>query len=105
MNLLRALVDVTLGVQITMKRASGEPPVEHLDAADFDDSMQLFDFKARGFGIENDLPHQRLPPRQHTIDGDIRKLIHILILFVAGVAFDPMPLDVLQARDRIELLP
>ena len=105
MHLLRTFVDVPLGVEVSVKSASRESPVEHLDAADFDDSMKLFDFKAGSFGVENDLPHQRLPFRQHTIDGDIRKLIHILILFVAGVAFDPMPLDVLHARGRIELLP
>jgi hypothetical protein len=104
-NLLRAYVDVALRIQIAMERAPGEPAVENFNAADFDDPMVLFDFEARGFRIENDLTHQILPSRQQVIDGEVCELVDIFILFVSGVAFDPVPFDVLRRRGDIELLP
>jgi len=36
---------------------AGEPPVQQLDAADFDDAVARAGVQAGGFGIENDLAH------------------------------------------------
>jgi hypothetical protein len=40
-----------------MKIVSGETAFDHLDTADFDDSMALFGFEAGRFRIKNDLTH------------------------------------------------
>ena len=40
-----------------MVGSPGEPAVENLHAADFDDAVLLFDFQAGGFRIKNDLAH------------------------------------------------
>ena len=53
----RALVDVAIGVEIAVKVPVGQPPVAHLDAADFDDAVPELVLKAGRFGIEEDLSH------------------------------------------------
>jgi hypothetical protein len=57
MHLNRTLVDFALRIQIAVKGFSGEAPIEELHAAYFNDAVILFDFKAGGFRIENDLAH------------------------------------------------
>jgi hypothetical protein len=57
-NLLRALVDVALGIEVTVERTSRQPAIHEFDAADLDDAMLLLDFQAGGFRIEDDLAHR-----------------------------------------------
>ncbi len=106
MHLQGALVDVALRIQVAVKGAAGQPPIEELHAADFDDAMLLFDFEARGLGIENDLPHQSLTlPANRRSMATIGELIDVFIAFMSGMSLDPMPFDILRRRGRIELLP
>jgi hypothetical protein len=37
--------------------SAGEPPIDELHAADFNDPVLLFDFEPGGFRIEDDLAH------------------------------------------------
>jgi hypothetical protein len=57
MHLRCPFVDVPFGIQIAMKNAARDAPVDEFDAADFDDAMLLLDFEPRGFGVEHDLAH------------------------------------------------
>ena len=50
---------VALGIDIAMKGLAGGKAVHQLDAADLDDPVALQRIEAGGFGIEDDLAHQR----------------------------------------------
>ncbi len=56
-HLQRAFFDIALGIQVLVEASAGQAPIEQLHATDFDDAVLLFDFKTRGFRIENDLTH------------------------------------------------
>jgi hypothetical protein len=57
MHLLRALVDVSLGIEVSVIGSAGKAPIEEFHAADLNDSVLLFDFQPGGFRIEHDLAH------------------------------------------------
>ena len=58
-HLERAAVDLALGVDVAMEAVLRRPAIDELDAADLDDPMARGRLEARGFGIEDDLTHQR----------------------------------------------
>jgi hypothetical protein len=105
MHLLRALIDVSLGIEVLVIGSAGESSIEELHAAYLDDSVLLFDFEPRGFRIQHDLAHQGLPRRQQAVDGDVGQLIHVFIAFMSRMSFDPMPLDVLSRDGGVQQLP
>jgi len=51
----RALVDLPVRLDITVKVVAGQAAVIQLDTADLDDAMPLGDFQACGFRIQYDL--------------------------------------------------
>jgi hypothetical protein len=58
----RALVDGAIGIALVVERATGGPMLHQLHAADLDHAMPPLDFKAGGFGVEDDLAHAgRIP--------------------------------------------
>src|SRR5690606_5443793 len=57
-------VAVAVGVEVQMKVIAREAAIDHLDAGHFDDAVALRRIQARGFGIENDLAHERLTPAE-----------------------------------------
>jgi hypothetical protein len=54
---LGAFVDGALGIDESMVFATGQSPVDHFDATDFDNAMTLRGRKAGGFCVEDDLSH------------------------------------------------
>ncbi len=106
MHLQGALVDVAIRIQVAVKGAPGQAAIEELDAANFDDAMAVVRLRGRWSRYRERLAASGLyPPRQQAIDGAIRELIDVLIAFMSGMSLDPMPLDILPRRGRIELLP
>ena len=57
MHRQRRRVNVTLGVEVTMKSPARRPAVEQFNAADFDDAVTELGFEARRLGVEEDLSH------------------------------------------------
>ena len=57
MHLHRTGVNVAFGIEIAMKKITGQTPVDHFDRGDFDNAMALIWIKAGGFGVENNLTH------------------------------------------------
>jgi hypothetical protein len=60
-NRERILRHLAAGIDISMKAPTGRDMMHQLDAGDFDDAMALLGVETRGFGIEYDFPHHRLP--------------------------------------------
>jgi len=54
-------IDDPVGLQVDVEIVAGQPAVDQLDATDLDDAVVLLGLEARGFRIENDLPHFKLP--------------------------------------------
>ena len=105
MDLLCAPVDLAFRIQVAMEGSAGEPPIEKLHTADFNDAVLLFDFEAGGFRIENDLAHFYLLPGQHAIDGEVGKLIDVFITLMTGVPLHPVPFDILRRYGGVQRLP
>ena len=59
-HLERVVAVGALRVHVEVHVAAGEPPVDHLDAADLDDAVARLGRQAGGFGVEEDLSHRRL---------------------------------------------
>src|SRR5579859_1477306 len=53
----RTLINRALGIEVSMEGASGCPPIDQLHATDLDDPVAQLGLEARGFGIEDNLPH------------------------------------------------
>ena len=58
-HVLRGAVDRPVRAQVAMERAAGLAAIHQLDAADLDDAMSLLRLQPRGFGVEDDLAHER----------------------------------------------
>src|ERR1700678_1496492 len=56
-DLLRALIDVALRIQVLVIRSAGKAAIQDLHGADFDPAVLMFDFQSRGFRLEYDLAH------------------------------------------------
>jgi hypothetical protein len=56
-HLNRAFIDFAFRIQVLVKRPAGQPPIEDLHAADFNDAMVLLNLETGGFRIKNDLAH------------------------------------------------
>ena len=56
-------IDDTIRLQVDMEIVAGETAINQLDAADLDNPVILLRLEARGFRIENDLPHFTLRNR------------------------------------------
>jgi len=104
-HLDRTLVDVPVRIQIAVERTAGQPAIDHLDAADLDDAMLLLDLEAGGLRIEYDLAHQPSASRQHLVDRTIGEGVDVLIAFISGMSFYPMPFDILRRRGGVEPFP
>ena len=100
-HLLRAQIDCALRIQIPMKRAPGDTPVEQFNAADLDDAVILVDLEARGLGVQHDLTHPLLASRQQSFDRAIRELIGQFIARVARVTLDPLPVERVGGRNLV----
>ena len=61
-HLQRGDVDLAVGSQVAMKRATGAASDDDLDAADLDDAMTLLRLEPGGFGVEDDLAHASRRP-------------------------------------------
>ena len=57
------LINLSLRIDIHMKRLVGQSTVDQLDATDFDDAVAIFWIEAGGFGIKNYLSHVVSAPR------------------------------------------
>jgi hypothetical protein len=68
-NRERILRHLAAGIDISMKFPTGRDMVNQLDAGDFDDTMALLGVETRGFGIEYDLAHHRLPDLPQPLAG------------------------------------
>src|SRR5687767_1918147 len=55
MHCERTFVALALRIDVLMKAPLGNPAANDLDRADLDDAVPIFDFKAGGLGIEDDL--------------------------------------------------
>jgi hypothetical protein len=62
-HLGRAEVDLLVRIDVEVDGAAGRPPVDQLDGGDFDDAMVLR-VEAGGFGVEDQLPHASVLPRE-----------------------------------------
>ena len=60
MDLLRALVDIALRIEVLVVGSPREPAIDEFNAADFNDPVLQFDFEPGGFRIENDLAHLKV---------------------------------------------
>ena len=58
-HLERAAVDLALRVDVAMEAVLRRPAIDELHAADLDDPVAGGRLEARGFGIQDDLAHQR----------------------------------------------
>src|SRR6185503_4895621 len=58
-HLERAAVDLALGVDVAMEAVLRWSAVDELHAPDLDDSVAGTRLETRGFGVEDDLTHQR----------------------------------------------
>src|SRR5690606_19191020 len=56
-HLLRAHLELAVGVEVLVERAAGLAPFDQLDAADFHHPVALLPFQAGGFGVEDDVAH------------------------------------------------
>ena len=54
-----AAVDLALGIDIEVHVTTSEPAINHLDAGDLDDAVAQLRIEAGGFGVEDDVAHQR----------------------------------------------
>ena len=48
---------VAIGVEIAVERLTGRDPVDHFDAADFDEPVTGLGIEAGRFGVEDNLAH------------------------------------------------
>jgi hypothetical protein len=53
----RAVINDSLGIQITVEPATGLAPFCQFDTANFNDAMAFSNFKAGSFGVKNNLTH------------------------------------------------
>jgi hypothetical protein len=60
MNFHCPLVNLTVGIQKTMKLAASRAAINEFDTADLDDAVAVARREARGFGVEDDLAHGTL---------------------------------------------
>ena len=57
MHRLGTGVDVPLGIEVRVEFLAGQPAIDQLHSANFNDSMPTLGFKPCGFGINDNLPH------------------------------------------------
>src|SRR6185437_1232021 len=57
-DLGRAGVDVSLGVDPDVQIAPGDAPIDNLDCGELDDPMVLAPIESGGLGVEDDLAHR-----------------------------------------------
>ena len=51
----RAGIDIPFGLDVLMVVATGDAPVDELNATNLDNAMPLIDFESRGFRVEHNL--------------------------------------------------
>ena len=102
-----ALVNVALGIDIAVEVVPGQAPVHQFDTADFNDPVALVDLQAGRFRIQYNQSHRRssLSPGLQFIDAPVGQLVGNVVLPMATVALDPVPLDPVTLALRIQRLP
>ena len=68
-NRERILRHLAVGIDVSMKFTAGWDMMDQLDAGDFNETMAFSGVEARGFGIEYDLAHHRLPDLPQPLAG------------------------------------
>jgi hypothetical protein len=66
-HVLRGAIDQPVGPQVAVEFAARLTAIDQLDAADLDDAVSLLRLQPRGFGVEDDLAHDRLRPPRATL--------------------------------------
>lgn len=68
MHALRIRRHQTLRIEIALERQARGDVIEQLDASDFDDAVTVRRIEARGFRIDNNLPHSAPHRRARNVD-------------------------------------
>ena len=102
-------INVTLRVQIAMKVFTGEASILDFDTTDLNDPVSLLRVQPCGFGVEYYLSHivfrSILRLYHQLINALVGKLVSQLVFRVPAVTLYPVPLNLVFANQRIELLP
>src|SRR5690625_1212807 len=106
----RASIHFPLGVDVLMVMAARQPTVDQLDTANLDNAMPLACLQTGGFGILNlcTLAFVLQPVNAsagHLITPPVGQLISDLVLPVAAVALNPMPIHPVTLVLLVQRLP
>ena len=129
-DLDRAVIDLTLGVEVSLIAVLGDTSIDDLDTTDLDDAMSQYRFETSGFRVEHDLSHAAVPRdarRQaptrvvpapggctrrrlsirahHFVDRNVGESVHCFVIRVACMPTDPIPLDDVIAAELVQPLP
>ena len=61
MHLVSLLRHVAVWIEVAMPHPPRRDAVDQLDRSDLDDAMTGRRIKSRGFGVEHDLAHEKVP--------------------------------------------